>query len=83
MLCQPMGKTQQAFFIMMHRKDVKSVEEAIEEFGNPFQEESQDFFVLDSKVVADVSSATRMQKIECFFVLTLTSRNFLSSLPSV
>ena len=40
------------------------MEEAIEEFGNPFQEESQDIFVLGGKVVADVSSVTRMQKIE-------------------
>ena len=54
---------QKSYQVAFH-KDVKSMEEAIEEFGNPFQEESQDLFVLDSKVVADVSSATRRQKIE-------------------
>jgi len=43
---------------------VKSLEEAIEDFGNPFVEETQDFFVLDTKVVADESSVSRMQKIE-------------------
>ena len=54
---------QKSYQVAFH-KDVKSMEEAIEEFGNPFQEESQDLLVLDSNVVADVSSATRMQKIE-------------------
>ncbi|KXJ07496.1 hypothetical protein AC249_AIPGENE27542 [Exaiptasia diaphana] len=41
-------------------KDMKSLEEAIEEFGNPFLEETQDLIVLDAKVVADDSSVSRM-----------------------
>ena len=45
-------------------KDVKSFVQVLEEFGNPFEDDSKDLTVLDTKVLADKEGVSRMQNIE-------------------
>ena len=45
-------------------KDVKSLVTTIEDFGNPFLEESEDLIVLDTKEIAGPASVTILRQIE-------------------
>ena len=45
-------------------KDVKSLVTTIEDFGNPFLEESEDLIVLDTKEIAAPASVTILRQIE-------------------
>ena len=47
-------------------KDVKSLVTTIEDFGNPFLEESEDLIVLDTKEIAGPASVTILRQIEAF-----------------
>ena len=44
--------------------DVKALESTLNEMGNPFLEDSQDLFVIDTKVVADKCTVEIMKKSE-------------------
>ena len=44
--------------------DVKSLVTTIEDFGNPFLEESEDLIVLDTKEIAGPASVTILRQIE-------------------
>ena len=46
------------------RKDVCSLGNAMEELGNPFEEESEDLLVLDSKEIADPSAVEAVKKAQ-------------------
>ena len=54
----------QKSFQVAFRQDVKSLVQVYEYFGNPFDKESADLVVLDSKVVADKEGVLRMQQVE-------------------
>ena len=45
-------------------KDMKSLVTTIEDFGNPFLEESEDLIVLDTKEIAGPASVTILRQIE-------------------
>lgn len=45
------------------KKDVNSLVQVFEEFGNLFEDESIDLSALDTKVVADEEAVYRMQKM--------------------
>ena len=56
-------EAQKNYQVAFHQ-DVKSLVQVLEELGNPFEEESTDLIVLDTKVVADKDGMSRMQQIE-------------------
>ena len=45
-------------------KDVCSLVNVMEELGNPFEEESEDLLVLDSKEIADASAVETVKKAQ-------------------
>ena len=48
------------------RKDVRSLVNVMEELGNPFEEESEDLLVHDSKEIADPSTVDAVKKVQKF-----------------
>jgi hypothetical protein len=56
-------EAQKSFQVAFHQ-DVKSLVQVYEDFGDPFDEESADLVVLDSKVVADKEGVLGMQQVE-------------------
>ena len=47
-------------------KDMKSLVTTIEDFGDPFLEESDDLIVLDTKEIAEPAAVTILRQIEAF-----------------
>ena len=46
-------------------KDVRSLVAVIEEFGNPFEEKSQELLVLDTKEIADSFVLNTINNVKC------------------
>ncbi len=45
-------------------KDVRSLVSAFEDLGNPFEEESTDLLVLDTKEIADLTAVKTVQNVK-------------------
>lgn len=61
-----------------YHKDVRSLADVLDDFGNHFEEEGKDLIVLDSKVVAEEGGVSRMQQIEDLGVKQCDTCTFIS-----
>ncbi len=58
------SSVQASFAKASFAKDVRSLVSAFEDLGNPFEEESTDLLVLDTKEIADLTAVKTVQNVK-------------------